>query len=52
VQKRSRVGAAIGSRKLVVTRVEQAAFEECDDLNESSRGHGGFGSTGIVGSGS
>ena len=38
--------------QLVVARVEQAAFEECDDLSESSRGHGGFGSTGIVGSGS
>jgi dUTP pyrophosphatase len=38
--------------QLVVTRVEQAAFEESDDLSESLRGHGGFGSTGIVGSGS
>ena len=32
--------------QLVIQRVEEASFTEVDDLGESSRGTGGFGSTG------
>lgn len=32
--------------QLVIARVEQAAFVEVDSLDETSRGEGGFGSTG------
>jgi dUTP pyrophosphatase len=32
--------------QLVVARVERAAFEECDELQETGRAAGGFGSTG------
>jgi len=33
--------------QLVLQRVESAAFVEVDDLGDSSRGTGGFGSTGV-----
>lgn len=33
--------------QLVVARYEQAVFEEVAELNETSRGAGGFGSTGV-----
>ncbi|MBI3134874.1 MAG: dUTP diphosphatase [Bacteroidetes bacterium] len=33
--------------QLVVARYEQAEFLEVDELNETSRGAGGFGSTGV-----
>jgi len=32
--------------QMVVGKVEQASFEKADSLSETSRGHGGFGSTG------
>ena len=32
--------------QLVIQRVEEASFTEVDDLGESARGTGGFGSTG------
>lgn len=34
--------------QLVVMRVEEAVFETCDDLPESERGQGGFGSSGVA----
>lgn len=34
--------------QLVVARVERVAWEEADELGESDRGEGGFGSTGTV----
>ena len=33
--------------QMVFCRVEQAVFEEMDELPETSRGEGGFGSTGL-----
>ena len=32
--------------QLVITPVVQALFEECETLDETERGEGGFGSTG------
>lgn len=39
---------AVGDRiaQLVIQRVETPAFRVVDDLDETARGHGGFGSTG------
>lgn len=37
--------------QLVIQRVEQADFVEVDELPESTRGEGGFGSTGVVSKG-
>lgn len=34
--------------QLVIQRVEQAQFVQVDELTESDRGEGGFGSTGVV----
>ena len=31
---------------MVIARYEQTVWNICDDLNETSRGAGGFGSTG------
>lgn len=33
--------------QLIVTKYEQVVWEEAKEIEESSRGHGGFGSTGI-----
>lgn len=33
--------------QLIVTKYEQVLWEETKEIEESSRGHGGFGSTGI-----
>lgn len=33
--------------QLIVTKYEQVRWEETKEIEESSRGHGGFGSTGI-----
>jgi dUTP pyrophosphatase len=33
--------------QLVIQKVEQAEFTEVDDLSETERGAGGFGSTGV-----
>ena len=33
--------------QLIVTKYEQVLWEEAKEIEESSRGHGGFGSTGI-----
>lgn len=33
--------------QLVVSRYEQIEWEECDSLEQSERGEGGFGSTGV-----
>ncbi len=38
-------GTKIG--QLVFQKVEHATFEEADSLDETSRNHGGFGSTGL-----
>ena len=37
--------------QLVIQRVEQADFVEVDELPESTRGEGGFGSTGVASKG-
>ena len=46
-------GIARGDRiaQLVIQRVEQADFVEVDELPESTRGEGGFGSTGVASKG-
>ncbi len=33
--------------QMIIARHEKAEWEECDELNETQRGAGGFGSTGI-----
>lgn len=33
--------------QLVIQKVEMALFAECDELNDTPRGHGGFGSSGV-----
>lgn len=40
---------AVGDRiaQLVVQRIEEATFGVVDDLDDTERGHGGFGSTGV-----